>query len=116
MTYATRTMVKDRLGIPLSDATEDVTIDSKLTAADAEVDNVLGRYTTVPLTGTIPQIIKDAAADLAAALFREDRNPKDEMIVVWRTRAERNLTDYITRVHGPKPYTKATSYAHIEED
>ncbi len=109
-------MVKERLGIPLSDATEDTVVDSKLTGADAEVDNVLGGYTTVPLTGTVPQIVKEVAADLAAALFREDRNPKDEMVVVWRTRAKRNLDDYIATNYGPKPYTKATSYAVIEED
>ena len=109
-------MVKERLGIPLSDATEDSVIDSKLTAADAEVDNILGGYTTVPLTGTIPQIIREVAADLAAALYREDRNPKDELIVVWRSRAEKNLANYGAGLYGFKPYTKATSYSEIEED
>lgn len=99
MTYATRAMAKTRLDIPLSDATEDVVIDEKLVAADAEVDNVLGVYTTVPLTGTIPQSVKEAAADLAAALFREDRNPRDEMIVVWRKRAVDALQQYIKRVY-----------------
>lgn len=109
-------MIKERLGIPLSDATEDSIIDSKLAAADAEVDNVLGSYTTVPLTGTIPQIVREVAADLAAALFREDRNPKDELIVVWRSRAEKNLENYVAGLFGSKPYTKATSYSSIEED
>ena len=115
MTYGTLSMVKERLGIPLSDATEDTVISSKLTAADAEVDTALSGYTTVPLSSP-PQIIKEVAADLAAALFREDRNPKDEMIVVWRTRAEKNLADYIATNYGPKPYVKATSYAVIKEE
>ena len=112
MTYATRVMVKERLGIPLSDATEDTIIDSKLTAANAEVDNFLeSRGVSVPLSSP-PQIVKDAEADLASALFREDRNPKDEMIVVWRTRAERNLA----KAYPAKPHSKATSYSEIEED
>lgn len=95
MTYATRSMVKERLGIPLSDATEDTIIDSKLTAADAEVDNFLAIYDLSESKSSPPQIIREVAADLAAALFREDRNPKDELIVVWRNRAERNLQRYV---------------------
>ena len=105
-----------RLSIPLSDATEDTVLDAKLVEADAEINIILGRYTTVPLTGTIPQEIKDIAADKAAARYEEDKDSRDPRITAWRTRAEKNLADYIATNYGPKPYVKATSYAVIKEE
>jgi len=59
--------------------------------ADAIIDNVLKKYTTVPLT-TVPEIIKQIATDLTAGIYLENQYGKPHILKV---RAELNLERYI---------------------
>jgi len=104
MAYCTIDDVKDRLNI--KDTSEDSTLANKLTAADAYIDTKLKKYTTVPLA-SVPQIIKDASADLAAAMFREDRFETEAVesieersrASIFRNRAEAALDSYIKETY-----------------
>lgn len=69
LAYATLDMVKERLSITHPDV--DTQLDNKLTQANGMVDLELEPYVTVPLPAP-DQKVKDAEADIAAGLFREE--------------------------------------------
>jgi len=103
MGYATVEMVKERLGIDPSDTSRDQVIEAKIASADAYIDNRLKPYVEVPLAEP-PQLIRDVSADLAAALFEEDRlaggGGDPSKIHVWRRRALEALEAYIEVNYG----------------
>ena len=72
-TYATLEMVKERLAITTT--AHDTQIGNKITHADNWVNRQLGPYVTTPLA-VPPQEVKDAEADIAAGLFREEASGK----------------------------------------
>jgi len=92
--YGTTAKVKERLHIDTTDF--DTEIATCLTSAEAWVDIELGQYTTLPLTGTIPQLIVDTSNDFAAAIFCENHIQEYESrIGVFRNRAQETLARYI---------------------
>lgn len=73
MTYSTPTQVKEVLGI--TDATYDTEITACVVDADARIDNKLRNFeSTFPLA-PVPAQIAIVSKYLAAALFRERRDP-----------------------------------------
>ncbi|WP_309492310.1 phage protein Gp36 family protein [Candidatus Hecatella orcuttiae] len=104
MGYSTLNAVKERLGIDPADTTQDTVLTNKIAAADAIIDNVLQAYTDVPLASP-PQLIQDISADLAAALYREDRGPP-EAGGAFRQRAEKALEAYITQTYRQVGFEK----------
>jgi len=111
MAYSTLDMVKQRLGI--SGSGQDTELTAKITAADAEIDASLQEFTTVPLT-TVPQIIKDISADVAAALWHEEKAPASQEASRLRTRAEKALEKYIRTKHKASTWQRTPRYR--EED
>ena len=105
LTYSTRSMVKERLGIDITNNSYDSTIDSKIIAADAIIDNSLKQYTLVPLSNP-PQIISDISADLASGLFRQDRAPPNENNF-FLERGGKELHDYITSTYLKPVFKKS---------
>jgi len=78
--YSTKSEVKPILGIDINDTTYDTELDACITSADGLIDSILKFHGfTVPLTGTIPQNVKDASRHFAAAYFRERRAPPAEV-------------------------------------
>ncbi|RLI24424.1 MAG: hypothetical protein DRO52_05575 [Candidatus Hecatellales archaeon] len=103
MGYASLEMVKERLGLDPSDTSRDEVLQAKIASADAFIDNLLKPYVEVPLANP-PQMVRDASADLAAALFEEDRlaggGGSQDKIHVWRRRALEALEAYIRETFG----------------
>jgi hypothetical protein len=112
MAYATLEMVHERLGITAS--SHDVQLANKITQANNWVDRQLGPYVTTPLA-VPPQEVKDAEADIAAGLFREEASGKftgeRPMPHVLRARGERDLLDYI-RLNYLGTRTRSTRMIH----
>jgi len=95
MTYCSRDDVKQRLGIPLDDASVDAEIDAVISEAKAFIDAKLtGELGQIPFDeSNVPDIIRYACADLAAAFFRARRSP-DKRDVFWEMVLEK-LDAYI---------------------
>lgn len=73
MAYSTPAQVKEVLGI--TEATWDTEITACVVDADARIDNKLGNFaSTLPLA-PVPVLISIVSKYLAAALFRERRDP-----------------------------------------
>ncbi len=72
MAYSTVTEVKEILSI--TETTWDAEINGCIGDADARIDNKLFNHIAVPLS-PVPPMIKIASKNLAAALFRERRDP-----------------------------------------
>jgi len=111
MAYATLEMVKYRLGI--TGTQNDTELTAKIAAADAEIDASLQEFTSVPLT-TVPQIVKDISADIAASLWHEEKAPATQEASRLRVRAEKALEKYI-HVKYKAPTWKQTP-RYREED
>ena len=80
LVYSTKAEVKPILDIDASDTTYDTELDACIASADGLIDSVLKFHGfTVPLTGTIPQNMKDASRYFAASYFRERRAPPEEV-------------------------------------
>lgn len=95
MPYSTKADVKPILGIDATDTTYDTEFDACITSADGLINSILKFHGfTVPLTGTIPQNIKDASKYFAAAYFRERRAPLGEVNKLYN-RAMDFLNAYI---------------------
>lgn len=75
--YCDKTAVKDRLLINTSDTQFDTALDIAIVEADRTIDIFLKPYTTVPLTGTIPDQIAIIAADFACSIFKRRLNPQE---------------------------------------
>lgn len=95
-TYSTDAMVKERLGITTSDF--DTQIGTKREQAHNWINNELDPFTTVPLS-SVPDMIKEIEADIAAGMFREERDePTVEGTLkrsLLRARGEEALERYI---------------------
>lgn len=93
--YSTKADVKPILDIDATDTTYDTELDACITSADGLIDSILKFHGfTVPLTGTIPQPVKDASRYFAASYFRERRGPSGEVSVFYN-RAMDFLNTYI---------------------
>jgi len=102
MTYATDTMVKERLDIATADTSQAVKIAAKLTQANRLIDSKLKPHTTVPVTTPteIVSALAEVEADFAAAFLVQDRGPawKDQ-VDTFKKRADEGLKtviDYFT--------------------
>jgi len=95
MPYSTKADVKTVLGIDATDTTYDTELNDCITSADGLINSILKFHgLTVPLTGTIPQNIKDASKYFATAYFRERRAPPGEVNKLYN-RAMDFLNAYI---------------------
>jgi|GEM_PF-6458301 len=78
--YCERDLVKNRLeGIEATDDDYDDKIDACIAEASAIIDNKLEQYDGVPQP--VPAIIQHAAADIAAASFKETLDPTAEQLL-----------------------------------
>lgn len=75
MTYGTVIGVKERCGIEMDDTRYDQTINRALAYADGVIDTMFTAINkTVPTA--VPQILKDAASDLAAYYMLRIKEPE----------------------------------------
>jgi len=95
LAYSAKSDVKPILGIDINDTTYDTELDACIVSADGLIDSILKFYGfVVPLTGNIPQNVKDASRYFAAAYFRERRAPPGEVNKLY-DRAMSFLNAYI---------------------
>ena len=95
LAYSTKSEVKSILDVDATDTTYDTELDACIASADGLIDSILKFHGfTVPLTGAIPQNVKDASRYFAAAYFRERRGPSSEVSVFYN-RAMDFLNAYI---------------------
>ena len=92
MAYSTKVQVKEVLQI--SEATWDTEIEACITDADARINNKLTPHeSTLPLS-PVPEMITIASKYIAAALYRERRDPTGDVKVFWDT-GTAYLNEYI---------------------
>jgi phage gp36-like protein len=107
--------VKQVANIESSISTFDTELQAKLDAAYNYINLILDRYTTVPLT-TVPDIIKEIEADIAAGYFKEDRTVPVEgeriQKSILRARGEEKLQAYIDTTHTLKGGNRRNLFRH----
>lgn len=99
MTYATKEMVKVRIGAAQSDTRQDVQIGHALTWADVKVNSAFEEVNeTVP--SVVPNVIKEIAADFATYFVL--RNKNQAAAKSYLDSAEVSMGRYIDMKYRPK--------------
>lgn len=114
-------MVKQAANVPEDVDSFDQELGTMLLKAYNWMNNMLIRYTTAPLTGTIPEIIKECEADIAAGYFKEQKTTPVEGERIrkhlLRERGEQCLLDYIeTTFTSTSPINRANAFRHNKEN
>lgn len=91
MAYGTLARVKELLGI--TDTSQDTELTNHLASADADIDAMLGKEGLV-VPGTVPTIIAEASAYLAASQHRRERLTPG-LVATYREEGERKIMLYI---------------------
>ena len=113
-------MVKQAAFVPEDNDSFDQELGTMLLKAYNWMNNMLVRYTTVPLT-SVPEIIKECEADIAAGFFKEQKAVPVEgertRKHLLRERGEQCLMDYITTTFlSTSPSSRANAFRHIKAD
>jgi len=88
MPYCTVDEARERL--PDIDSPDyDSEIKGCIEQAETVVDDMLRKHATVPLAGTIPNSVKHATADIAAAIFRSRRVPDGKLPALYKQGRDR---------------------------
>jgi len=94
MSYCTKDDVKVRLNIKTEDVSHDIELDDLIAEGESIVNIKLKPYTATPLA-TVPDIIKYAVADYAAAGFKDRRRDAAEPPSVFRELGDKKVEIYI---------------------
>ncbi len=95
--------VKKRLQMEINDVASDPELEDVITEAMALMDEDLKSYVSTPLS-TVPTILKYAAADLAASIFKGRRAKAEahgeDLAIIFRKAYEEKLTKYLSNLSG----------------
>lgn len=109
------TLIKRAANIPTAVTTHDTDLKANLTASYNWINLQLDRFTTVPLS-TIPNIIKEIEADIAAGMFKEEKTEPVEgermKRNLLRERGENALLEYIKTTYQSKGENRANFFRH----
>ncbi len=112
-------LIKKMVNVDVDEETFDLDLRTCLSKAYNWMNNQLERYTTVPLTGTIPAIVLEIEADLAAGMFKEQRTipVEGERIKrnLLRERGEDALAEYIKTKYQPSGERRGTFFRHSKD-
>jgi len=102
MAYCSRSDVKIRLRIPVSETEYDTLIDKYISDADSEIDDRIKDYVSVPLS-PVPASIANISAQLAAAFTRvalwKGGDRAREQSELEMREARRRLNQYIKETY-----------------